>query len=85
MGQKRKITTLYDPLCSLWFNRPYHDRIHQKSEKVRRIHELPASPKYPTPVLYCGSVMLMLLLELSFIENVHQLGFSFFERCRLSF
>lgn len=35
MGQKRKITTFCDPLCSLWFNRPYHDRILQKSEKVR--------------------------------------------------
>lgn len=34
MGQKRKITTLCDTLCSLWFNRPYRDRIHQKSEKV---------------------------------------------------
>ena len=32
--QKRKITTLCDPLCPLWFNLPYHDQILWKGEKV---------------------------------------------------
>jgi antibiotic biosynthesis monooxygenase (ABM) superfamily enzyme len=30
IGRKIKITTLCDPLCSLWFNLPYHNRIIRK-------------------------------------------------------
>jgi len=36
-GRKIKITTLCDPLCSLWFNLPYHNRILRKSEKVHAL------------------------------------------------
>gem|GEM_PF-3673830 len=32
-----KITTLCDPLCSPWFNLPYHNRILRKSEKVHAL------------------------------------------------
>jgi len=32
-----KITTLCDPLCSLWFNLPYYNQIHRKSGKVHAL------------------------------------------------
>ena len=32
-----KITTLCDPLCSLWFNLPYHTQILRKGEKVHAL------------------------------------------------
>ena len=46
-GRKRKITTLCDPLCPLWFNLPCHNQILWKGEKVcaTRITREPKKPR----------------------------------------
>jgi hypothetical protein len=78
--QKRKITTLYDPLCPLWFNLPYYDQILWKGEKVcalakyQRAEKLRSNPYYRNAVLALSLTSVVIIVAVFGYEIIRLSG-----------